>query len=71
MLPPAGMLGGIRTRMSVAPGGRGGGRGGGGGGGGAPRRMRRRVPVLIFVCVIWARSTRHGPPGKCERTTVF
>ena len=31
--PPAGMLGGILTRMSVEPGCRGGGRGGGGGGG--------------------------------------
>ena len=66
MLPPAGMLGGIRTRMSVEPGGRGGGRGGCGGAGApaAPRRMRRRVPVRTFVCVIWARSTRQVPPGK-------
>ena len=52
--PPAGMLGGILTRMSVEPGWRGGGRGGCGGADAppAPRRMRRRVPVLIFVCVI-------------------
>ena len=68
MLPPAGMLGGIRTRMSVEPGCRGGGRGGCGGAGApaAPRRMRRRVPVRTFVCVIWARSTRQVPPGKCD-----
>ena len=64
MLPPAGMLGGIRTRMSVAPGGRGGGRGGGGGADAAPRRIRLLVPVRTFVCVIWARSTRQVPPGK-------
>ena len=64
MLPPAGMLGGIRTRMSVEPGWRGGCGGGRGSVPVAPRRMRRRVPVLIFVCVICARSTRHGPPGK-------
>ena len=66
MLPPAGILGGIRTRMSVAPGGRGGGRGGGAGAGApaAPRRIRLVVPVRTFVCVIWARSTRQVPPGK-------
>ena len=64
-------VGGILTRMSVAPGWRGGGRGGGGAGAPpAPRRMRRRVPVRTFVCVIAARSTRQGPPGRCERTTV-
>ena len=62
MLPPAGMLGGIRTRMSVEPGWRGGC--GGAGAPAAPRRMRRRVPVRTFVCVIWARSTRQVPPGK-------
>ena len=68
--PPGGMLGGIFTRMSVEPGWRGGGRGGCGGADAAPRRIRRRVPVLIFVCVIAARSTRQGPPGRCDKTTV-
>ena len=52
--PPGGMLGGIFTRMSVAPGWRGGGRGGGGGAGApaAPRRMRLMVPVRTFVWTI-------------------
>ena len=36
----------------------------------APRRIRLLVPVRTFVCVIAARSTRQGPPGRCERTTV-
>ena len=50
--PPGGMLGGIFTRMSVEPGGRGGGRGGCGGADAAPRRMRLRVPVRTFVWTI-------------------
>ena len=70
--PPGGMLGGIFTRMSVEPGCRGGGRGGCGGAGAppAPRRIRLLVPVRTFVWTIWARSTRQGPPGRCDKTTV-
>ena len=52
MEPPAGMLGGILTRMSVEPGWRGGGRGGGADGPPAPRRIRLRVPVRTFVWTI-------------------